>query len=48
LLKTAKNSNKKFKAAEFVLEYSMIYNEETGTISNSSEIDKAYKQYRLR
>jgi hypothetical protein len=46
--KTAKNSNKKFKAAEFVLEYSMIYNEETGTISNSSEIDKAYKQYRLR
>ena len=48
LEKTANNSNKKFNTADFIIEYAMIYNEENGVVSNSSKINEAYRQYRLR
>ena len=46
--KTAKNSGKKFKSAEFVLEYSFLYGQETGTITSQSELQESLRQYRMK
>jgi hypothetical protein len=46
--KTAKNSNKKFMANEFSIEYMYLYGQKTGTITTESQLNKAMKKYRMK
>ena len=50
--KTAKNSNKKFRSGEFVLEYLVLYDEENGTITRDDQtrekLNQSMKQYRMK
>jgi hypothetical protein len=50
--KTAKNSNKKFRSGEFVLEYLVLYDEENRTITRDDQtrekLNQSMKQYRMK